>query len=154
MRRRHHELADFLRVPRRGEERDPAAERVAHEVRLLQPQVVDEGRGVVGHESDVDRPVDVGGTAVPLEVGPDDLMALGESGDDRLEHLARAEPAVDQDDRSPGPVGLVVEAESVDLRVLAGGLRIASCGRTLLFHSPTRLPGVTLKNKPLVGSIL
>ena len=53
----------------RGEERDAAAERVADDVRLLEPEVVDERRDVVGHEPDVDRPVDVGRAAVPLEVG-------------------------------------------------------------------------------------
>jgi hypothetical protein len=84
--------------------------------------MVDEGRDVVGHESDVDRPIDVDGTAVPLEVGRDDLVALGEGGDDRFEHLARAEPAVEQDDWWPGPVGLVVELDAIDVGVLAGGL--------------------------------
>ena len=53
----------------RREERDAAAERVADEVRLVEPEVVDERRDVVGHEPDVDRPIDVGGAAVALEVG-------------------------------------------------------------------------------------
>jgi hypothetical protein len=49
-------------------ERHPTAERVAHEVRLVQPEVFDERHDVIGHESDVDRPVDVGRPAVPLRV--------------------------------------------------------------------------------------
>ena len=53
----------------RGEERHPAAERVADDVRLLEPEVVDERGDVVGHEPDVDRPIDVGGAPVALEVG-------------------------------------------------------------------------------------
>ena len=41
-------------------------------------------------------------------------------GQDRSEHLARAEPAVQQDHRPPAPVGLVVEVEAIDIGVLAG----------------------------------
>ena len=104
----------------RSEQRHAAAERVADDVRLLEPEVVDEGRDVVGHEPDVDRPIDVRGAAVPLEVDRDDLVALGQRGEYRPEHLARHEPAVEQDHRSPGPVGLVVEVDAVDLGVLAG----------------------------------
>ena len=96
MSRCHHQLADLLRLLPRGEERDPAAERVADDIRLLQPEVVDEGRDVVGHEPDVDRPIDVGGAAVPLEIDRDDPVALGQGGEDRPEHLTRAEPAVKQ----------------------------------------------------------
>ena len=127
----HDQLADLLRVFRRGEERDAAAERVADEVGLLEPEVVDEGRDVVGHEPDVDRPIDVGGAAVPLEVDRDDLVALGQRREDRPEHLARAEPAVEQDQRPPGPVGLVVEVDAVDLGVSAGPVRI---GRPVRGH--------------------
>ena len=34
-------------------------------------------RDVIGHEPHVDRPVDIGGPAVPLQVNGDDLVALG-----------------------------------------------------------------------------
>ena len=43
-------------------------------------------------------------------------------GQDRPEHLARAEPAVQQDHRPPGAVDLVVEVDAVDVGVLAGAL--------------------------------
>ena len=72
--RGHDELADLVGVLDGGEERDPAAERVADDVRLVEPEVVDERRDVVGHEPDVDRPVDVGGPAVALEVDGDHLV--------------------------------------------------------------------------------
>ena len=35
---------------------------------LLEPEMADQRRDVVGHQPDVDRPVDVGGPAVALEV--------------------------------------------------------------------------------------
>ena len=110
----------------RRAERHAAAERVADDVRLVEPEVVDQRRDVVGHQPHVDRSVDVGGAAVPLQVDGDDLVALGQRGQDRPEHLARPEPAVQQDQRPPGPVGLVVEVDAVDLGVLAGALRVAS----------------------------
>ena len=116
---------------RRGEERYPSAERVADEVRLLEPEVVDQGRDVVGHEPDVDRPIDVCGAAVPLEVDRDDLVALGQHREDRPEHLTRAEPPVEQDQRPPDTVGLVVKVDAVDLGVSVGPVLI---GRPVRGH--------------------
>ena len=40
--------------------------------------------------------------------------------DDRTEHLARREPAMHQDQRPAGPVGLVVKVKPVDIGVFAG----------------------------------
>jgi len=65
--------------------------------------VVDKRGDVIGHEPDVDRSIDVGSAAVPLQVDGDDLVTLGQRGKDRPEHLARPEPAVQQDQRPPGP---------------------------------------------------
>src|SRR5207248_10953608 len=76
-------------------------------------------------QPDVDRSVDVSGTAVSLEVDRDDLVALGEYWKNRPEHLARPKPPVQQDQRAPGPVGFVVEVDAVDLGVLAGALHVS-----------------------------
>jgi hypothetical protein len=86
--RGHDELADLVGVLDRREERDPAAERITDEVRLVEPEVVDERGDVVGHEPDVDRPIDVGRSAVTLEVDGDHLVVRGLRRDDRPEHLA------------------------------------------------------------------
>ena len=86
--------------------------------------MVDERRDVVGHESYVDRPIDVGCAAVPLEVGDDDLMACRQRIEHRPERLARGEPTVQQHYRTPGAVDLVVEVEAVDLGVHAGAGRL------------------------------
>src|SRR5690348_2503841 len=61
---------------------------------------------------------------MPLQVHGDDLMALAQSGKDRPEHLARPEPAVQQDHRPASSVRFEVEANAVDLGVLS------SAGRT------------------------
>jgi hypothetical protein len=110
----------------RGQQRHPAAERVAHHVGLVQPEVGDERGDVIGHQPHVDRPVDVGGPAVPLQVHGDDLVPLRQRGKDRPEHLTRPEPAVQEDHRPPGAVRLVVEVEAVDLGVVSGARR-AGC---------------------------
>jgi len=44
-------------------------------VELTLPKVLDPCRDVAGHQSDVDGSVDVGGSAVALEVRGDDLVA-------------------------------------------------------------------------------
>ena len=68
-------LPNRLGMPDRGEEGDAATERIAHDVRPAQPEMADQRRDVVAHQADVDRPVDVGGPAVALEVGDDHLVA-------------------------------------------------------------------------------
>jgi hypothetical protein len=49
--------------------RHATAERVADHVRLLQPQMVDKGGDVVGHQPNVDWSIDVSSPAVSLQVG-------------------------------------------------------------------------------------
>ena len=112
-------------MPDGGLERDAAAERVAHDVGLLEPQVPDQRRDVVGHEPDVDRPVDVGGSAVSLEIDCDHLALSGECRQERPEHLTGPEPAMEQDRGSPLAVDVVVEADPVDVGVTAGALCLA-----------------------------
>jgi hypothetical protein len=101
-----------------------AAERISNEVGLVQLKVVDERRDVIGHEPEVDRPIDVGGPAVPLQVDGDDLMARGQRGKDGPEHLARPEPAMQQDQRPSRSVRLEVEVDAIDLGILAGALGV------------------------------
>src|ERR1700674_1172384 len=86
--------------------------------------MVDKGGDVVGHQPDVDWSIDVSSPAVSLQVGGDDLVALRELGEDGPERLVRHESAVQEDQRPPGTVGLVVEVEAVDLGILAGALRV------------------------------
>jgi hypothetical protein len=84
------------------------------------PEMPDERRDVVGHQPDVERPIDVGRPAVALEVGHDDLVVGGVQRDDRVEQLAREEAAVQEDQRAARAVCLVVEVEAVDVGVLPG----------------------------------
>ena len=128
----HDELADLVRVLRGSHEGHPAAEGEADDVRLVEAEVVDERRDVIGHEPDVDRPIDVGRAPVALEVGEDDLVVLGQRWQGRSEHLAGSEPAVQQDHRPSGAVDLVVEVDAIHIGVFAGDLRL---GRQVGGHS-------------------
>jgi hypothetical protein len=59
VRRGRDETADLGRMLRRCVERHSTAERVAHEVRTVEPEVVDQCGDVVGHEPDVNGSIDV-----------------------------------------------------------------------------------------------
>ena len=61
-------------------QRHPAAEGEADHIRLPQAEVVDQRGDVAGHQAHVQRPVDVGGPAVPLQVDEDDLVVVGQGG--------------------------------------------------------------------------
>jgi hypothetical protein len=94
IRRGDHEPPHPRRVPGRGVQRHAATERVADDVRPVDAEVVDQRGDVVGHQPHVDGSIDVRRAPVSLQVESDDLVALGQQGQDRPEHLARPEPAV------------------------------------------------------------
>src|SRR2546430_1275257 len=62
--------------------------------------------------------------AMSLRGDGGDLVALRELGQHGPERLARPQSAVQEDQRRPVTVGLVVEVDVVDLGVLAGALRV------------------------------
>jgi hypothetical protein len=57
-----------------------AAERIAHDVRPVQRQVVDEAAMSSAMSPSSIGPVDIGGAAVALQVNGDDLMVVREDG--------------------------------------------------------------------------
>ena len=76
VRRDCYKAANLGRVLGGRMKRHTTAERIADQVGLLEAQLVDEGRDVVGHQLSVDWAIDVSGPAVSLQVGGDDLVAL------------------------------------------------------------------------------
>ena len=88
----------------------------------------DERRDIVGHQRGAERSIDVSRPAVALEVDADDLPSPGERGEIGAEHLDRAEPAVQQDERPARSMDLVVELDAVHVRVAADALRFAPPG--------------------------
>ena len=110
----------------RDEERDASTERVADDVRPLELHMLDERGDVLGHELRADRAIDVRSPPMRLQIDADHLVALRQYGQVGSEHLDRAEPAVQQDQRSAGPVDLVVELDAVHVGVVAFAFRLAS----------------------------
>ena len=104
---------------------------------------------------DADRAIDVGRPAVALEVRRDDLVAVRQGRQDRAEHLARAEAAVEEDERAPGSPCLVVDVEAVDVGVLAGAGRSRWSNRWSSSRAPRegRLEGRYRTTEPGFGAL-
>jgi hypothetical protein len=130
VRRHDDQSTDALRELDGRPERGGATERIAQKVRSIEVEVLDQAGDVIGHEPRVDRSVDVGRPAVSLQVGHDELVALGQGRQDRPERLSRSEAAVQQDQRSTAAMDLVVHMQAVDVGVVADDLGItAQVGR-------------------------
>ena len=80
----------------RGSQRDAAAERIAHDIGLREPELLDERGDIVGHRLVGERAVDIGGAPVPLQIDSDDLAPRRELRQHRTEHFDSAETAVQQ----------------------------------------------------------
>ena len=103
MRRRTQWVAD------RGLDRDTAAERVAHDIRLSELQVIDETGDVIAHRLERERAIDIRGAAMSLEVHGDRLPVRGECVDVRAEHLDGAGAPWIVDQRRAGAADLGVQ---------------------------------------------
>jgi hypothetical protein len=68
--------------------------------------------------------VDVGRAPVPLHLGHDHLVALGEPGQERAEVAGGHVGAVQQHERPARPVDLVVHLQIAGRRVAGAGLRV------------------------------
>src|SRR5688572_21142536 len=102
--------------------------------------MLDERRDIAGHQFRAERSIDIGGPAVALQIDTDDLPPLRERRKIGTEHLGRAEPAVQEDERPAGPVDLVVELDAVDVRDrhCRQTKRTRSDSVELLGHTPDR----------------
>jgi hypothetical protein len=105
------------RVADRQLQGDAAAHAVAEHVGLVDVQVTDQRRGVVGHLLIGERAIDVGRTPVPLLLGRDHPPRLRQPGQDRADHVDRHVRAMQDDQRPARPVDLVVHVERADRRV-------------------------------------
>ncbi len=95
---------------------DQPAEAEAEDVGLLDPEVGEEGGDVVGQLVDRHRSVGVGRASVTLQFDGDHLAARRQRGEHRAEHeVDREHPAVEQHERSPASVDLVVQPQPVDV---------------------------------------
>jgi hypothetical protein len=91
-----------------------AAEAVAVDVGLFDPQVPQQPGGVVGELLVGERAVDVGGVPMALELDGDHLAVLGQRRDETAQQLDGHVRARQHDQRVPLPVDLVVHVQPVD----------------------------------------
>jgi hypothetical protein len=115
--RDEHQPAHPVRMLDRRAQSDHPAQRVAHDVGLLEAEVLDQCRHVVGHRLGPERSVDVRRVAVALELDGDHAPAGRKRRQHRRPQLGRAEAAVQQHERFAGAVLLVVQGQPVHVRV-------------------------------------
>ncbi len=119
------------------------------DIGLLDPQVVQQGGAVVGHPLVRDRPVDIGGAAVALEIGDDHLAGRYQPGQQGAELTGRhVRPVQEQDGRRVRrlAVDLVVHVEAVRRGVTGRcgpTLRAGGCGSRGVGHCSSCRIGCT-----------
>ena len=117
-----HEPADQVGTGQRGQQRHRRPVAVADQVGRPADNLLDVGDRVLGHLLVGDRAVDVGGPAVATAIGPEDLEVSGEAGDDDLEDARVGAPGMQEHQRWPVAVLLVVGAHLAELHVAAHSL--------------------------------
>jgi len=88
------ELSHRVRVTDRQLQAGGAAHAVADNVGVVDLKVTDQGRRVVGHLLVRERPIDVGGMPMSLQLDRDHPPGLGQPGQDRAHHVDRHVRAV------------------------------------------------------------
>ena len=85
-------------------------------------EMLHQRRDVVGHLLVAEGAVDIGGVAVALQLDGDDLVVLGQGGEDRPPQVDRPKGAMEQDQRLTAAVDLVVHLQPVDRGVAVCGV--------------------------------
>src|SRR5215813_12111190 len=95
---------------------------IAEEVRVLDLQLFQQRGGVIRHLLETQRPVDVVGMPMPLQLDRNHLMSLRQRREKGAPPFSEAERAVKQHERAPRTVNLIVHLEAVHLGVFAAGI--------------------------------
>ena len=94
-------------------QRDAAAHRVTHYIGLFDPEMLHQRGNIVRHGFEAERPVDIGGVSVALQIHGDHAAASREQRQILAEHLTGPQRAMDQDQRFSLAVEFVIEIEAV-----------------------------------------
>jgi len=102
--------------------RDPATERVTHDVDPIQAQLLDHDRQVAADVDRVDLPVAEGRMAVAVKVDPDDAPRFRQLGERRAEHAGREESTVQEQQRFSATMDFepVIDAVGADVSARIG----------------------------------
>ncbi len=107
---------------------DAGAQRIAHDIGPLVPEIADEFGDIGRKRFPTHRPVEGQRMAVCLELHADHLPAFGQRREHRAEHLCRLQPAMEKDERLTRPIDGVIDFDAVD-RGVAG---LGRCGQHCL----------------------
>src|SRR5436309_4015619 len=102
----------------------PTAERVADKIGPVDADPLHQRRDILRHQFEAQGTIDVSGAPSGLHRDRDDLPAFRERRQQGSEHLTGAAVAVQQDQRIPSAVGLVIHFEAVYDSVTARGIRV------------------------------
>jgi hypothetical protein len=112
-----HQPAYQVRTPQRGQQRHRRPVAVTDQVRRPADDLLEEGDRVLRHLLVGDRAVDVGGAAVAAPVGPEHPEALHQAGEVDRKGAGVGAPGMQQHQRLPAAVLLVVGAHLAELHV-------------------------------------
>jgi hypothetical protein len=124
--RRQDQPPDEVRPSQRREQRDRRAVAVPDQVGRAADDLLEEGHGVPGHEVVADGTGDVGGAPVAAPVGSEHPEPLGQPRQVDLEGAGVGVAGVQEDQRGPVAVLLVVGAHGTELDVLGHGVLLGS----------------------------
>jgi hypothetical protein len=102
-----------------GLQSNTAAQGIAKDVGIFEPDVFDQGGNIVRHLLEGERAINIGGVSMSLQLDGNDLPVLGKDWQKLLEHPDYAQAAVKENQRLPFTVNLVAQLESVYVRVFA-----------------------------------
>jgi hypothetical protein len=91
-----------------------AAQRITQKIGVLEFEIPDQCSDVIGHGFESKRTVDILRVPVTLQVHSDHLLRFGKRGQIGAEHLARFHPTVQQDQRFPIAMDLVIHMQTID----------------------------------------
>src|SRR5438128_96788 len=102
----------------------PPSVRIADKIGPVDAEPLHQRRDILRHQFEAQGTIDVSGAPSGLHRDRDDLPAFRECRQQGSEHLTGAAVAVQQDQRIPSAVGLVIHFEAVYDSVTARGIRV------------------------------
>jgi len=133
---------------------DAAADRVAHNVGLREPKMLDQRGDVVGHRFVTQWAVDIGGAPVSLQIDGNHFPVLRKRRHDVAEYFGSGQPAVQQDQRLSRTVDFVIQIEAVYGSVPGFEGSRRACLSECEADAARMIPAAKVAMKLLIGSMV